>query len=297
MSSKMRILIAIACLTACIVLAISITHHAVPASSEAKTQSKDKSTETKEGRETYSLSVPFTELDRSVVTPVGGRAFVINRSSSGRPAGDVLSYVRSLKDKSDRGDAVATYSIFLAVQECKDAFDTKSMNALETMKKAGMGREYLAGIERNLNDCAALISDTEYYEAAWLQKAARQGSVEARLYYAAAPESVIGPQRDYLKNPELAVEWKANSLSYLQSASQLGSVDALLLLGNAYSAGIIAPKDPVISFAYYNAADQAFPNEQSSRLIAQLRKKLTAAQQQSARQISQGIIENCCSSR
>ncbi|MBO9828835.1 sel1 repeat family protein [Xanthomonas sp. A2111] len=286
-----------ACLLVCAALVISITSHKNPGSSQAATRSTENILEPKEKKGPYSLRVPLTAIDRSVVTPVGGRAFVINRSSSGRPAGDVLSYILSIKDKSDRGDASATYSIFLAVQECKDALNTKSMNALEAMKKAGMGREYLAGIERNLNDCAALISNPEYYEAAWLQKAAQQGSVEAKLYYAASPESVIGPQKDYLKNSELATEWKENSLSYLQSASRLGSVDALLSLGNAYSAGIIAPTDPVMSFAYYNAADQVFPNAQSSQLIAHLQKNLTAAQQQSARHISQEIIKNCCTPR
>ncbi len=296
MSSRRQILIITACLLACAALAISITIHTNPGLNQANTRPTNKDAETKNKKNPYPISVPFTVIDRSVVTPVGERAFVINRLSSGRPAGDVLSYVRSLKVKSDQGDAVATYSIFLAVQECKDALDAKSMNALEAMKKAGVGREYLAGIERNLNDCAALASDSGYYETAWLQKAAQQGSIEARLYYAASPESVIGPQRDYLKNSDLASEWKANSLSYLQSASRLGSVDALLSLGNAYSAGIITPADPVMSFAYYNAANQVFPNAQSSQLVAQLQIKLTAAQQQSARQISQEIIKNCCNS-
>jgi len=234
-------------------------------------------------------------VDPAVVKFVGGgKAFVISRSATGRPPGDALAYVKSLEAKSRAGDATATFEAFLAVHECRSAMDPGSMRVLSAMRKAGAERAYLDSMDKRLKECESLLSDQAITDGKWLETAAKQGSVEAMLLYAASPETVLGNQTNYLKNPQAVADWKMNSMGYLQSAAGMGSVDAMLALGKAFSAGVLVEKDPVMGLAYYQAAGRMYPNELSTALIRSSQNDLTAAQQQSARRSAEEIIRNCC---
>lgn len=234
------------------------------------------------------LSAP--QVDSRVVHKVGANTFQLIRTGPFREAGDARQFVLARVPASQRGDAVATYEIYLAVLDCKAAGSPAELQDLDAMQSASPAPGALARIERRLEECASLLTDTTLMGGRWLERAAEQGSVEAMLMYAIDTESIIGNRADFIREPERIIEWKRNAMHYLERAASLGSVDALLGLAHANEYGVIVKPDPVEAYAYYLAAAQVSPEFARTELLATYASGLSAEQVRDARLRSRQVV-------
>lgn len=226
------------------------------------------------------------QLDPKTTTLLENGAFSISRSGPMRPAGDALTYVRSLEDASRRGDAVATYKVFLATLDCA--------NTLKRTPPAGVEN---GDIAQPLAECEGLLSDESIVKTDWLSLAAEQGSVEAKLMYPVNPEYTLGDAQEYLRSPERVMEWKQRSMRYLDEAASIGSQDALLSLSRAYENGVITRKDPILAYAYAAAAERVSPVPYLAEGLEQLKSAVPAKDVRQADLLIEKIASNCCKTK
>ncbi|WP_249503014.1 hypothetical protein [Xanthomonas arboricola] len=245
------------------------------------------------------ISAPVSNLiadkkvDSDVIRRQGPKAFSIVRNKK-RPPGDVAKYIESLLQRSEAGDAVATYSIYLAALECKTTLSGSANRSALAHQVSAIGAGYLKSAESSLDDCANLASKPELLNGDWLKKAAEQGSLEAQLMYSRDAASVIGSRQDYLKDPEKLVQYKKDAARYLEGAAQQGSIDALLAIAGDSQRGIMAPMDPVKSAAYYMAAQKTGSNTYLDKIVDSYSNTLSRDQMRAAGEQAEAIYENCC---
>lgn len=234
------------------------------------------------------------QVDPRIVRKLGAKTFQVIRTGAMREPGDARAFVLSRLEKSRRGDALATYEIYLAVLDCRAVGSPAELQNLDAMRTASPDAGALARIEKRLEECGALLTDADLMAGRWLERAAEQGSVEAMLMYVVDTESIIGGRADFIREPERVVEWRRNALSYLKHAASLGSVDALLTLARVNEQGVIVKADPVEAYAYYLAAGQVSLSFAPTELLAPYASELSAEQVRLARLRSTQIHEACC---
>lgn len=128
-------------------------------------------------------------LQPAQVTPLskviarGGRTFSVETSVPDYE-GDAKAYVEAWVPSSRAGDAAASYAIYLRVRNCRLAMRPIGEDELAIDQASGIAQQALRTRERELGQCAALMSAEDLFQANWLELAAEQGSLEARLIYA-----------------------------------------------------------------------------------------------------------------
>lgn len=235
-------------------------------------------------------------LEHGVARAVGGRAFIIRREPERRPPGDAATFVRTLSPASVRGEADATYRIYLVMDECERAASPAAMVGYQKIME--WTPDYPRQLARTMEECQELLVHPSMpRRGQWLSLAAQQGSVEAAIVYAMDIEQVVGGPRVWADHPERVVQYKRRALGYLHQAADLGSVDALSALSEHYDVGFLTPSDLTAALAYRKAADRAHPTAGGHALAARLSARMTAAQIQQATQQASVIYQQCCTPR
>lgn len=243
----------------------------------------------------YASLVSQRKVDAKVVQPLGSKAFAISRDGSFRPTGDARNFVLSRVDASNSGDSIATFEIYLAALDCRNAGSPSEIQSAAALTSRSDQQAALESSDQRLKECSSLLNDSTLSPPGkWLLKAAQQGSLEAMLLYATDTESAFGGSRAAIQSPEAVMAWKRDSESFLNMAASQGSVDALVALGRANTNGIIVEKDPTEAYAYYLAARRAIPSAFSEKLLGRYKEDLTPAQQQAAIRRADTIYKNCC---
>lgn len=223
-------------------------------------------------------------IDSEVKVPRGGGAFAVLRNGDLRPPGDALAFVRSLLAASERGDALATYNIFLAVLDCRRLLRGPA-------QPSGIAGQVLT----RLAECQPLLEDIELSMRDWITLAADQGSIEAMLTYPNNPAYVLGDnESDWFRNPERAIEWKQRARHYLEAAAKVGSQDAMLALSNAYGDGMYVEKDSELQYAYAVVAQKMHPIHGLDQLIDSYERGLVPAAQRRGMDKARIIYDSCC---
>lgn len=260
-------------------------------------QSGGNSSAAKESHElsSYPALISQKKLDPKFVQPLGARAFAISRNGEFRPRGDAKEFIRSRLRASDSGDSTASYEIYLAALDCRNAGSPGELQSARLLANQSDQQVALRSSERRLQECSSLLKDSDLSPPGkWLLKAANQGSVEAMLLYVVDTESAFGGSASAIQNPEAVIEWKQNSMSFLNTAASQGSVDALVALGRANTNGIITEKNTTEAYAYYLAAKRAMPSAFSDKLLGMYKNELSPAQQQAAISRADAIYMACC---
>lgn len=225
-------------------------------------------------------------------TFVGGKAFILAPAPPD-DEGPAREFIASLLPASNAGDARATYRIYLRVRACRFALSDGTDSDREAYRKLGLEKDYLRSQAKTLDECASLGPNEPAWSENWLDKAARQGSLEAQLLYASDPGAVLSGQ-ELLADPGKATSYKQKALEYLNGAASQGSVDALFALSNAYENGILVGKDPMVSHAYdlvLRRINDAYVAESTN---AEKRSRLSKEQLERSLALSKRIYENCC---
>ncbi|WP_152906713.1 sel1 repeat family protein [Stenotrophomonas maltophilia] len=260
-------------------------------------EASDSSTSVPDGDTAKPLAslIAQRKLDPTVVQQVGSRAFVVTRNGAFRPSGDAKDFILSRIAASDAGDSIATYEIYLAALDCRNAGSPGELQSAALLPSKSEQQGALESSETRLKECSSLLEDSNLSPPGkWLIKAAHQGSIEAMLLYATDTESAFGGSSAAIQNPEAVAEWKTDADSFLNAAASQGSVDALVALGRANANGIIVKKNPTEALAYYLAAKRAMPSAFSEKLLGMYQKELSAAEQQAAIRRADAIYKNCC---
>lgn len=235
------------------------------------------------------------KLDPRYVQPIGAKAFAISRTGDFRPEGDAKSYIQSRLEASNGGDSTATFDIYLAALDCRNAGSPSELQSASRLPDPLSKQDALEASDRRLTECEELLKDPALSSPGkWLLQAAQQGSIEAMLLYTIDTESAFGGSANAVRNPEAVVEWKKNSISFLNTAANSGSVDALISLAQANNNGIITARNPTEAYAYYLAARRAMPHAMPERLLERYKEELNSSQQQNAIQRAEAIYKNCC---
>ncbi|MDH1660554.1 MULTISPECIES: sel1 repeat family protein [Stenotrophomonas] len=234
------------------------------------------------------------KIDSRYVTAANGRAFTLQRPPIFRPPGDALAFANGLLAASRRGDATSTYEIFLTVSDCQNAMEGAPPIASNEPEMREFSRQEIDYFKTKLTECESLLGDPSFTSKNWLDLAAEQGSIEAKIMYSINPDHILGNVDDYSMKPEKVSEWKEKSIQYLEEASKQGSTNALFQLSNIYENGIVASADPIKSLAYQIAYDNAKLGNPNNQRQLDLRRSLTREQQNRAEQLSKEIFKSCC---
>ncbi len=291
LAASLVVFVAVVC-----VIALSMNGSSRPRQTESGHRGDDPvATTDRRAMVSYTTLISQKKLDPQFVQPLGTRAFAISRNGEFRPRGDAKEFILSRLGASDSGDSTASYEIYLAALDCRNAGSPGELQSARLLANQSDRQAALNSSERRLQECSSLLKDPDLSPpGTWLLKAAKQGSVEAMLLYAADTESAFGGSAFAVQNPEAVIEWKQNAALFLNTAADLGSVDALVALGRAHTNGIIVDKNPTEAYAYYLAAQKAMPSALSEKLLGMYRNELSSAQQQAAVSRADAIHEGCC---
>lgn len=213
-----------------------------------------------------------------------GKSFTFIRGPELRPPGDPRVWIDSLKGAAERGDAEASYSIYLALMDCEMYLKASSPEELQQSKSLGVAPQYEQTVLRKLTECASLDASEMNQIGVWLTKAASQGSIEAQVAYATSPNRILGTEPD--EKSEQFREWQGNAIAYLHEATLKGSIDALANLSNSYMAGVITLRDPIRAYASQLALNEINPNFSSEYYRREIAKELSPAQIHKAQELS-----------
>lgn len=241
-----------------------------------------------------SIEAPEHQIDPTVFRPLGPKAYQISRLDDARPPGDAIAYVQNLIPRSEAGDSLATFNIYLALTDCQNYLtkDPYRMAAVEVPGDAMLAN--LEKIERKISECAPLSLEHEITQKKWLEIAARQGSIEAKVYYSINPNSIIGDGTERLANPIKVDEWKERSLLYLREAAGTGNLDAIARLSSAHENGIIAEHSPVLAYAYALTANRIKPDSVGRAWIQNMEDTLSNRERETAASLARSIYQSCC---
>lgn len=226
--------------------------------------------------------------------PLGPKAYEIIRGREFRPPGDALAHVKQLIQRSEQGDATATYEIYLTINQCQTFTSDQADELADSATSLGSGGWFLERSERLLKECESLVLDQDIYRADWLSKAAAMGSQEAMLAYAVSPQEVIGSLDDAIHDPEKLAQWKENSAKYLDEIASQGNFAALGSLKRAYTYGRTRDKNPVAAVAYTRVLNRINPRLYSNDDVVKAEGDLTSRQRAEALAMSEEIFQNCC---
>lgn len=226
---------------------------------------------------------------------VGEKAFLL-QSSHSPLKGDALSVVESLVPAAEAGDPVAAFNIYLKISSCRSAFDNRVGEQLSAIyEKAGVDPVAAASnVESTLANCQKIFQRSDLLDRRWLELAAKNGSIEAKLLYAIDVSASLGSRKEMLRDPEEVIRYKRQAISFLKQAAHAGSVDALISLSNAYDGGVLVEENRALAYAYYLAAQMASPRSVSGAVLQNYQENIDMGAVKDARRAADAIYRKCC---
>ena len=232
-------------------------------------------------------------LEPGIARRVGDKAFVTERTPEYRPPGDAAAIVATLLPASQRGEADATYRIYLLAKECEEAISPSAISSYQLIRP--LAPSYPQHLANLMKECEGLLTDPAMPRRGhWLSLAAEQGSVEAAVVYSLDIEQIVGGPKAWVEHPEQVIEYKRKAVVYLERAAALGNINALSALSDTYEAGFVVPADPVKALAYQEVVERVDPSDANRWLRDRLSKEMSQSQLQDARQQASQIYETCC---
>jgi TPR repeat protein len=226
---------------------------------------------------------------------VAGRGFVLTESHEARK-GDAVKILEELLPKAKAGDPKAAFDAYLKVAQCRNAMKAGLRGeSMELYKKAGIEEGVLESTREALEDCKDIMSRQDLLSVNWLEMAADNGLIEARLLYAIDVDAALGSSSEMLRHPARVVRYKQKAQLFLQEAIGAGSVDAMMQMASMYEKGVLLEADPVSAYAHYIAAGKAYPSLPMETLVRKYRSELSAEQLRYANERASLLYEQCCS--
>jgi TPR repeat protein len=155
-------------------------------------------------------------------------------------------------------------------------------------------REEETDAARQLAECNRIPNKYRDDPIAWVKRAAEGGVIEAQVAYPALASTELTPE-EMVRDPKRVERYKTDSMRFLTSAASVGSVDALNELAHTYQQGMLAPADPVLSYAYMDTVARSGLTPSANRMLELWAQNLTPEQIRRATEISNQLYRECCS--
>lgn len=164
----------------------------------------------------------------------------------------------------------------------------------EAPERAGAsGSQYIADQQRIRKDCensADLLSE----QGTWLERAADGGDTIAQRLYAINSRAFFRSTTEMLADPAALQRYKRKANGYMSALVEKGNVNAMMWYAGAYESGVMVPKDPVRSYAYYRLVEMSAPGTVSRELMGHQAKNLTAESKAEADALARRLYATCC---
>lgn len=138
------------------------------------------------------------------------------------------------------------------------------------------------------------LSREEIFEA--ITYAAEHGVVKAQLEYGVYASRMFEDEK-YALDIDLIREFKENTVKFLEAAGSAGQLDAYVQLSDIYRNGAIAPKDPVMSYAYAEAYFRTGSSRYGAAFLSNASSGLDGAQIRRGKEIANQILDQRNSSK
>lgn len=231
--------------------------------------------------------------ERNTLTSTSPRASRLSAHTA--MPGRALDIEARLRPLAAAGDAEASFQIYLKLVECaQPVLAGVSEHERAAYRQAGVSAMVLEEAISNLqSDCEGaqeLVAD----RGVWLDHAAKAGHRDARLLFAADPDSILGSGQAGPIDANDMAAYAVRSEEYMTTLAAAGDVDAMLTLSLMYKDSQFMAKDAVRSAAYRLAAEANAPLEVPSQPSAFTMRGLDAQQQAQAFEIARDIRSGCC---
>lgn len=233
-------------------------------------------------------------VEASMVRPLVGRAFRIERPRERRPPGDAAAFARTLVPAAMSGDGTASYRLYLIAAECHYAVSPDAVESYRFTRHL-LAPDYPKQMARKMEECEALLLDPQLSDTGgWLKRGAEQGSLEAGLVYGISLEKVVGGPQVWARHPERVIEYKRKAMRYLEEGAALGNVSALLMLSETYKEGFFVPADPIKALAYRMALERVSLDPVTRNSVERMEEGLSLEQRKKAERDAGEITKWCC---
>ena len=81
------------------------------------------------------------------------------------PSGDAKDFILSRIAASDAGDSIATYEIYLAALDCRNAGSPDEIQSAAVLASKSDQQGALESSERRLKECSSLLKDSSLQES------------------------------------------------------------------------------------------------------------------------------------
>jgi TPR repeat protein len=212
---------------------------------------------------------------------------------SNRPLAERLD---EIERQARSGDPDIGYALALELMHCLelDGHYAETANELDTHpERTDSIARQIDALDEQREHCKGITSDQMRGFSDWIELAARRGSVRAQIDYPTLAGQLLSSP-DHALDTAWIDNYKANSLQFLQSAADGGSVDALNQLAHTYADGIMVPKDITMAYAYAFAVSQTGLVVTTPKLLDFWAQGMTPEQIEAARAEGAKIFARCC---
>lgn len=210
------------------------------------------------------------------------------------PPGDAAQVIERLRPLAEAGDGRAALEIFVKLQNCFYARGGYSDADIKIYERAGVSTQTLAAQQQKMQTECASAQSAMKDRGKWLEMAAASGDEHAQLVYSGDPGAVLGDATEMIRDPDKVKKYKEVARGYLMNLASKGNTDALMALAGHYNSGIVLPKDPVRSYAYYRAVELAKPGTIPKPLMDYQAKEVPYGRLPEAEALAKRIYGNCC---
>jgi hypothetical protein len=224
--------------------------------------------------------------------PDEGRSITVSTSA-------LVAEIERLDLRHRAGDPEAGYPLFTLLEQCARA-PAIAEQLRRDRRELPSGPAALPDSVINEasfleGECARLPAGLLARRLEFLEAAAAQGDVRARVDYASYPPEYFSTTEGLIRHADKVVDFKAKAATWLHAAADRGSALALLKLAGIYREGVLVERDNVTALAYYLAWDEAGGSDGGVDPYRQQREwGMSTAQLQQAREMQQRIVERCC---
>lgn len=218
------------------------------------------------------------------------------------PEGSVANIAAELLPRAEAGEVEAMRRLYLALQRCRalpTAVTSEPMyidpaylartGMTEVQAREMLSQSQARADRQRAEDCRDVTPAQVATAGAWLRRAAEAGDPYAQLAYSSEVEEILGGPREMLANPEAVMQFRRDSIEYLEGLARRGMPDAMMRLSAAYASGVLTDRDMMLAYGYGNAATQLLGGPEDVA-VEGYRQSLSAEQLRDAQAFARSLL-------
>ena len=211
------------------------------------------------------------------------------------PIGDARQVIAQLRPRAEAGEGRAALMIHLKLHQCANQMSVNVMEDMaERLEKAGAsGSQFIVDQQRMRKECessAEMLAE----QGQWLELAADSGDVVAQMLYAINAGAFFRNTSEMLADPEGVARYKQKANRFMSDLVSKGNIQAMMWYAGTYDSGVMVPKDPMRSYAYYRLVEMSAPGTVSKELMDSQARKVPSQKIAEAEALARTWYSECC---